>query len=162
MNRFLLSSVVALVSFATQAAEVVTIPRGKAYVTDGDTFSYAGRKIRLHGIDAPETAQLCTCGGRLTSCGELAAGRLVSIMRATKVTCEIMDVDRYGRLISRCRTSKGDDVSALMVGAGLAFAYRRYSLDYVANEDAAKSTGAGMWGMTEWKFPWDYREEMRK
>lgn len=160
LNQFLIRSVSAILSLiagATQAAEIITIPRGKAYVIDGDTLSYAGRSLRLHGIDAPEAEQFCTCNSRVTSCGELATGHLVNIMRATRVTCEVMDVDRYGRLISRCKTSKGEDVSALMVGAGLAFAYRRYSLDYVANEDAAKATESGMWGMTGWEFPWEFR-----
>ena len=32
---------------------------GKAYVTDGNTIKISGTKIRLHGIDAPETKQKC-------------------------------------------------------------------------------------------------------
>ncbi|MYE59472.1 MAG: thermonuclease family protein, partial [Alphaproteobacteria bacterium] len=30
---------------------------GKARVVDGDTLAVAGQRIRLHGIDAPETRQ---------------------------------------------------------------------------------------------------------
>ena len=32
---------------------------GKAIIVDGDTISINKNKIRLHGIDAPETNQKC-------------------------------------------------------------------------------------------------------
>ena len=36
---------------------------GKASVTDGDTLRIGSERIRLHGIDAPESAQRCRAGG---------------------------------------------------------------------------------------------------
>ena len=33
---------------------------GKPRVIDGDTIEIAGERIRLHGIDAPESKQTCT------------------------------------------------------------------------------------------------------
>jgi endonuclease YncB( thermonuclease family) len=32
---------------------------GKATVTGGDTIEIRGQRIRLHGIDAPESHQIC-------------------------------------------------------------------------------------------------------
>ena len=36
---------------------------GVASVTDGDTLRIGSERIRLHGIDAPESAQRCGAGG---------------------------------------------------------------------------------------------------
>ena len=36
---------------------------GPARVIDGDTIDIAGERIRLHGIDAPESAQTCVADG---------------------------------------------------------------------------------------------------
>ena len=37
---------------------------GRARVIDGDTIEVSGSRIRLHGIDAPESAQTCLAGGK--------------------------------------------------------------------------------------------------
>ena len=36
----------------------------KASVTDGDTLKVGPERIRLHGIDAPESAQSCRASGK--------------------------------------------------------------------------------------------------
>ena len=38
---------------------------GKASVTDGDTLKVGPERIRLHGIDAPESAQCCRASGKI-------------------------------------------------------------------------------------------------
>src|SRR3546814_16849073 len=42
---------------------------GRATVTDGDTVKIGRHRIRLHGIDAPESQQYCTLGSRQYACG---------------------------------------------------------------------------------------------
>ena len=37
---------------------------GLPSVTDGDTLRIGPERIRLHGIDAPESAQSCRAGGK--------------------------------------------------------------------------------------------------
>src|SRR5215213_9963631 len=46
---------------------------GFARVVDGDTIEIGGHRIRLEGIDAPETEQTCSDGKGLPwSCGRIA------------------------------------------------------------------------------------------
>ena len=50
---------------------------GKVWVVDGDTIDMSGTRIRLIGIDAPESAQSCTdADGRPWLCGRAATRAL--------------------------------------------------------------------------------------
>ena len=55
------------------------------------------------------------------------------------VRCEAQGTDRYGRTIATCSV-QGEDIEAWMVLNGWALAYRRYSLDYVSEEEGTKSS----------------------
>ncbi len=46
---------------------------GVASVIDGNTIEIHGQRIRLHGIDAPESGQHCMAAGRRWRYGQLAA-----------------------------------------------------------------------------------------
>src|SRR5258708_546851 len=46
---------------------------GRASITDGDTIEIHGQRIRLFGIDAPESRQLCQADGATYRCGQQAA-----------------------------------------------------------------------------------------
>ncbi len=46
---------------------------GVASVIDGDTLEIHGQQIRFHGIDAPESRQLCRLDGTPWQCGKDAA-----------------------------------------------------------------------------------------
>ena len=78
--------------------------------------------------------------------------------RRRTVTCDERDVDRYGRIVGRCLVGEVD-INKWLVAQGLALAYRRYSLDYVAAEDQAREVGRGMWaGMFEPPWEWRHRQ----
>ncbi len=49
---------------------------GIAKVIDGDTLEIHDQRIRLHGIDAPESRQLCYLDGKPWQCGKDAANTL--------------------------------------------------------------------------------------
>ncbi len=46
---------------------------GTASVTDGDTIKIHGERIRLHGIDAPESRQLCRLNGSQSTTASIPA-----------------------------------------------------------------------------------------
>ena len=84
-----------------------------------------------------------------------AALALQDLVSRRTVTCDERDVDRYGRLVGRCLVGEVD-INEWLVAQRLALAYRRYSNDYVAAEDAARPAGRGMWAGT-FEPPWDWR-----
>ena len=132
---------------------------GRARVSDGDTLDVGGVRIRLHGIDAPESEQGCRAGGKRWSCGREAARALAGRIGGRPVGCEERDRDRYGRVVAVCSVS-GMDLNAWMVAEGWAFAYRRYSNAYVAEESGARAARRGVW-RGEVVPPWDWRRGKR-
>ncbi|MCZ6841155.1 MAG: thermonuclease family protein [Alphaproteobacteria bacterium] len=133
---------------------------GQVSVIDGDTIEIHGQRIRMFGIDAPESDQTCTVNGRQTRCGQQAAQALAGRIGQQTVTCDPRDVDRYGRVVAVC-SAGGEDLNAWMVGQGMAVAYRQFSTDYVPQEESAAKAKAGMWqGAFLW--PWAWRRGQRE
>ena len=132
---------------------------GKPRVIDGDTFEIAGERIRLHGIDAPEAGQTCRADGIEYRCGQQAALALADKIGQQAVSCQPKDQDRYGRIIAVCWLG-AEDLGAWMVSEGWALAYRRYSVDYIDEEEPARSAGRGIW-RGEFVPPWEWRRGER-
>jgi endonuclease YncB( thermonuclease family) len=113
---------------------------GQASIVDGDTLEIHGTRIRLWGIDAPESSQLCR--------GEFIARRPVS--------CIPISHDRYGRTVASCSIA-GTDLAGWLVGNGLALDWPQYSkgkFDTIQRE--AEHAGRGMWAGS-YVEPWLYR-----
>jgi hypothetical protein len=60
-----------------------------------------------------------------------------------RAQCTQVDTDRYGRTVARCRVD-GQDVGRVLVREGIAFAYRRFSDDYVQDEARAAAADRGI------------------
>ena len=59
---------------------------GLARVIDGDTLEIGDRRVRLEGIDAPESAQTCRRDGTRTwACGRVAAEALAALVERRRV-----------------------------------------------------------------------------
>ena len=133
---------------------------GRAAVTDGDTVVIHGTRIRLYGIDAPESAQLCQdAAGKDYRCGQKAALALADRIGEAPISCEPRDTDRYGRTVAVCRKG-AEDLNGWLVEQGLATAYQRYSRDYVQAETTARALKRGIWAGT-FDPPSDWRRGKR-
>ncbi|SFK64415.1 thermonuclease family protein [Shimia haliotis] len=129
---------------AAHAAERAPLT-GTASVIDADTLEIRGERLRLHGIDAPESGQIChDQNGDAWRCGKEAAFALADKIGRRPVTCTPTDQDRYGRWIAVC-SQNGNDLNAWLVRAGWAIAYTRFSDDYLREERAAKRDKRGIW-----------------
>ena len=138
---------------------IISVSSDRPRVVDGDTLQVGVERVRLHGIDAPESAQLCRRGGHLWECGKEATKALRSMIDGQPVTCEGRERDRYKRLVGVCRAG-GVELNAALIEAGLALAHRRYSEDYVPQEEGAKVARKGMWA-GEFIPPWKWRRGER-
>jgi len=160
-----LAGVLLLTTFSGSAVALSWLWRsdisGTATVVDGDTLEIAGEKIRLEGIDAPESAQTCerTKGGTW-ACGRDAADALAKLVKRRQVTCRNKGFDKYDRMLGVCSVD-GVEINAEMIRRGLAWAFVKYSTTYVAQEAEARRAAVGIWqGQAE--APWIYRENRWK
>ena len=144
-------------SFALVAMLAVSAASSHAQtITDGDTLRVNGVTYRLHGIDAPETKQVCDDGW---PAGNLATTRLQTLITGRTVVCEKRDQDRYGRTIAICRAN-GEDLGAILVREGLAWAFVRYSRDYAELEAKAKADQQGIHAH-DCQPAWEWRAQQR-
>jgi endonuclease YncB( thermonuclease family) len=125
---------------------------GTASVIDGDTIEVHAQRIRFHGIDAPESRQTCVAGGEVWRCGQQASLALSDFIGRSPVVCQEQGKDHYGRIIGACSV-RNQDIEAWMVLNGWALAYRKYSTDYVGQEQAAQAARRGIW-RGEFVPPW--------
>jgi endonuclease YncB( thermonuclease family) len=134
---------------------------GQASVIDGDTLEIHGTRIRLWGIDAPESSQLCrNDDSKPYRCGAQAANELDAFIARRPVNCEPLNLDRYGRTVARCEVV-GVDLAAWLVRGGLALDWPQYSKGrYNMDQRAAEKAGTGMW-KGSYVEPWLYRACIR-
>ena len=133
---------------------------GRAKVIDGDTIKIGKSRIRLHGIDAPESKQRCKDKkSNYWLCGQASTKALKKKINNRVVECFSNKKDRYKRHIAICSVD-GMNLNQWLVLSGWAIAYRKYSKDYLEAETAAKSIETGIWA-GEFILPWEWRRGKR-
>lgn len=108
-------------------------------IHDGDTITVLNgkeqTKVRLFGIDAPELKQ---------PYGKKSKQFLANLIAGEVVEVDENGKDRYKRTIGTIYLN-GADINAQMVANGYAWAYRKFSKKYTAQESKAKSQRLGLW-----------------
>ena len=133
---------------------------GKPRIIDGDTIHIKSNKIRLHGIDAPETKQTCEIDNEDWDCGKQSTKELKNLINNQKVECITNDIDRYNRYVAICYVNE-ININQWMVESGWAIAYRYYSTDYIIQEKYARDNKLGVW-KSEFMKPYAYRQQSKK
>jgi endonuclease YncB( thermonuclease family) len=134
---------------------------GQASVIDGDTLEIHGTRIRLWGVDAPESSQLCRGADSLQyRCGSKVANDLDAFIARRPVNCLPISLDRYGRTVATCSVG-GADLGDWLVRNGLALDWPQYSKrKYDDAQREAEHAGRGMWAGS-YVEPWLYRACIR-
>lgn len=152
MRKVALLLIACLVCSGTEAADLSGVPR----VVDGDTLSIGAIKIRLVGIDAPETDQMCLdANASRWACGIEARNQLASYIAGQVIRCVSSGTDRYGRTLATCWLG-ARNLNGWMVEEGWALAYIQYSSAYVLGQERARGRQVALW-RGAFIAPWDWR-----
>ncbi len=160
MRSLLYAIVLALLLVGQASAETVS-GMVKA-VFDGDTVLLVGNggrmKVRLYGIDAPETAKKGKPGQPVAAQSKRV---LMYKTMGRVVMVDIQEKDQYGRAVGVVRLA-GRDINAEMVAEGMAWAYRRYlsgpyASEYIGLEERARKQRRGLWRDGNPLPPWEFR-----
>jgi endonuclease YncB( thermonuclease family) len=123
-------------------------------VADGDTFTLSANnkkyKIRMYGIDAPESHQ---------SYGKQSTKYLSTLILNKNVGIKIIDEDRYKRVVAKVYLNN-EEINLKLLKDGMAWFYEYHA----ANEDAyrkayedAKRLNYGLWSDKNAINPREYR-----
>tara|TARA_Y100000591_G_scaffold175185_1_gene151319 strand:+ start:157 stop:687 length:531 start_codon:yes stop_codon:yes gene_type:complete len=164
----IICSIFFILTYNDVRSEEIKEISGNAKIVDGDTIKINSKKIRLHGIDAPEFKQMCK-KTYLTifffsftkdyPCGKISTEKLKKKINSKVITCKILDIDRYKRFIGECY-KRNINLNSWLVSNGYAVAYRKYSKNYVSDEINAKNSKLGVW-QGKFEMPWEYRNKLK-
>jgi endonuclease YncB( thermonuclease family) len=154
---FLATSLFLALNLPSRAADLA----GQASVIDGDSIEIHGTNVRLFGIDAPESSQLCRNeDGAHYRCGQIASNALFDFIAKRPVECVDLDTRSWKRVVAVCNVA-GTDLADWMVRNGHALDWPQYSKGgYAAAQDEAKRTERGLWSGS-FVEPWRYRRCIR-
>ena len=125
-------------------------------VTDGDTIKVLvdkrELKIRLYGIDCPESKQAFgTRARQFTSA--LAFSKTVTVLPRGK--------DRYGRTLGTVMLPDGRNLNYAIVGNGFGWWYEQYAgkeTQLKALQEKARKKRVGLWRDKDPVPPWEFRK----
>lgn len=146
-----------LMSRADGGAQLV----GRATVIDGDTIEIRGQRVRIWGVDAPESSQVCTLpDGRRWRCGAQSANELASFIGVRNVACVPQGRRSYDRIVARCSVG-AIDIGGWLVENGWAMDYSRFSGGSHARQQAAAAGASRGIHASTFVPPWEHRATQR-
>jgi len=164
--KTLFSACILLLLIAADAGAAQIVEGIVRAVYDGDTVLLATRhenrlKVRLYGIDAPETAKPGMTGQPFA---DVSKRTLMFKVMGRTVKAEIVDRDQYHRAVAILRYN-GRDINRDMVEEGMAWAYRQYlqgayASEYIDAEEKARARHKGLWRDANPLPPWEFRHAL--
>lgn len=128
-------------------------------VVDGDTLRVGQERMRLLGMDAPESGQR---DGRGNDAGAAAKQVLSNLVQGQRVRIERQGQDVYGRTLVHVSTDQCKDVSLEMVRQGYAVLTWDPTPTYQAAFAQAKSKKLGLWSQDGFEEPHLWRQRQKE
>ena len=159
-------------SFAHEPIRTVTGIVTK--VSDGDTIQVTTPektklRVRLYGMDAPETPKLNQRTGRINKpgqpYGEESWKALEGKIMGKQVRLDIIDIDQYKRMVGVIWIGNRN-INMEMVKEGYAEAYleylkESYRAQFIQAEKEARSARRGIWSLSGYERPSDFRRRLK-
>ncbi len=122
---------------------------GPAIVTGPLELNVAGTPLRLYGVKAPGSGDMCAPNAEYAarSCPDVSRAALAArIGQGGKVSCRILASGGRQALPAVCKDSTGTDLASYLVAHGFALAEANdMMIDYSAAETQAKNAHTGLW-----------------
>lgn len=168
MNFLFLTST----SFAHEPIRTVTGTVTK--VSDGDTIHVTTPektklRVRLYGMDAPETPRINQHTGHINKAGQPYGKESWKALEAKigqkRARLDILDIDRYKRMVGMIWIGNRN-INLEMVREGYAEAYTEflkepYRGQFIQAEKEARSTRRGIWSLPDYEKPEDFRKRLK-
>ena len=159
-------------SFASKPIQIVIGTVTK--VSDGDTIQITTPeqtklRVRLYGVDAPETPKINQRTGRVNKPGQSHGlefwKALEGKILGKQVQFEISDIDKYKRMVGIIWIGERN-INLEMVQEGYAEAYIKhlkepYRSQFVREEREARSAKIGIWALPGYERPKDFQKRLK-
>ena len=171
---FLATLLTAFIIAAPSHAALRTVAGVVVKVSDGDSIQVltpeqTKLKVRLYGIDAPETSKINHRTGQVIKPGqphgEESWRALEGKIKGQHVRLDILDVDKYRRLV--CMVWLDDrNINLEMVQEGHSEAFVEYlkppyRAQFLGAERKAQSAERGIWSLLEYERPRNFRKRLK-
>ena len=171
---FLIAGLTTFIITPASLATIRTVTGTVTKVSDGDTIhlttpEQTKLKVRLYGIDAPETPKINQRTGHVNKpgqpYGDEAWKALESKIMGKQVRLDIIDIDRYRRMVGIIWRDERN-INLEMVNEGYAEAYVEYlkapyRSKFIDAESEARSARKEIWSLPEYERPRDFRKRLK-
>jgi micrococcal nuclease len=162
------------ISLSLAREPIRTVTGTVTKVSDGDTIQVTTLeqtklRVRLYGIDAPETPKINQRTGRVNKPGQFYGKESWKALEGKilehHVRLDITDIDRYKRMVGVIWI--GDrNINLEMVQEGYAEAYveylkEPYRAQFIRAEKEARSAKRGIWALPGYERPKDFRKRLK-
>ncbi len=144
-------------------------------VSDGDTIQLTTPeqtklKVRLYGIDAPETPKVNNRTGQVNipgqPFGKESKDALADKIMGKQVKLEILDIDKYRRMVGMVWLNDRN-INLEMVREGYAEAFIEYlrppyKSQFLDAEEEARAGGKNIWSLPEHERPREFRKRLKE